>query len=49
MSVKKLERCFKEGYGREMVINNDTVEDRIQNAILTPNDGNLIPHIELTI
>ena len=49
MSVKKLERCFKQGNGREMVIKIDTVEDRIQNAILTPIDGNRIPHIELTI
>ena len=35
MSVKTLERCFNERIDREMSNIVDTVEDRIQNAILT--------------
>ena len=29
MSVKNVERCFNEGYGREMVNIVDTVEERL--------------------
>ena len=49
MDVKTLERCFKERIDRE--INNivDTVEDRIQNAILTVIDNIVAPKIELAI
>ena len=35
MTVKTLERCFNERIDREMSNIVDTVEDRIQNAILT--------------
>ena len=49
MNVKTLERCFNERVDRE--INNivDTVEDRIQNAILTAIDNIVAPKIELAI
>ena len=49
MSVKTLERCFNERIDRE--VNNviDTVEDRIQNAILTAIDYIVAPKIELAI
>ena len=48
-SVKTLERCFNERIDRE--VNNiiDTVEDRIQNAILTSIDNIVAPKIELAI
>ena len=35
VNVKTLERCFKERIDRKMGNIGDTVEDRIQNAILT--------------
>ena len=49
MSVKILERCFNERIDREMSNINDTVEDRIQNAILTAIDNIVAPKIELAI
>ena len=49
MSVKTLERCFNERIDREMSNIIDTVEDRIQNAILTAIDKIVAPKIELAI
>ena len=49
MSVKTLERCFSEKIDREMSNIIDTVEDRIQNAILTAIDNIVAPKIELAI
>ena len=49
MSVKTLERCFNEWIDREMSNIVDTVEDRIQNAILTAIDNIVTPKIELAI
>ena len=49
MSVKTLERCFNERIDREMSNIIDTVEDRIQNAILTAFDNIVAPKIELAI
>ena len=49
MSVKTLERCFNEKIDREMSNIFDTVEDRIQNAILTVIDNIVAPKIELAI
>ena len=49
MSVKTLERCFNERIDREMSNIVDTVEDRIQNAILTAIDNIVTPKIELAI
>ena len=49
MSVKALERCFNERIDREMSNIVDTVEDRIQNAILTANDNIVTPETELAI
>ena len=49
MSVKTLERCFNERIDREMNNIVDTVEDRIQNAILTAIDNSVTPKIELAI
>ena len=49
MSVKTLERCFNERIDREMTNIVDTVEDRIQNAILTAIDDIVAPKIELAI
>ena len=43
MSVKTLERCFNEKIDREMSNNVDTVEDRIQNAILIAIDNIVTP------
>ena len=47
--VKILERCFNERIDREMANIVDTVEDRIQNAILTAIDNIIAPKIELAI
>ena len=47
VSVKSLERCFNEKIDREMSNIIDTVEDRIQNAILTAIDNIVAPKIEL--
>ena len=49
MDVKTLERCFNERIDREMSSIVDTVEDRIQNAILTAIDNIVAPKIELRI
>ena len=49
MSVKTLERCFNERIDREMSNIEDTVEDRIQNAILTAIENIVAPKIELAI
>ena len=49
MNVKTLERCFNERIDREMSNFIDTVEDRIQNAILTAIDSIVAPKIELAI
>ena len=49
MSVKTLERCFNEKIDREMCNIIDTVEDRIQNAILIAIDNIVAPKIELAI
>ena len=49
VNVKTLERCFNERIGREMSNIVDTVEHRIQNAILTAIDNIAVPKIELAI
>ena len=49
MNVKILESCFNERVDREMNNIVDTVEDRIQNAILTAIDNIVAPKIELAI
>ena len=49
MSVKTLERCFNERIDRKMSNIVDTVEDRIQNAILTAIENVVPPKIELAI
>ena len=49
VNVKTLERCFNERIDREMNNIVDTVEDRIQNAILTAIDSILAPRNELAI
>ena len=49
VNVKTLERCFNERIDREMSNIVDTVEDRIQNAVLTAIDNIVAPRIELAI
>ena len=49
MNGKTLERCFNERIDKEMSNIVDTVEDRIQNAILTAIEKNVAPKIELAI
>ena len=49
VSVKTLEKCFNESIDREISINVDTAEDRIQNAILTAFDNIVAPKIEFAI
>ena len=49
LNMKTLERCFNERIDREMSNVVDTVEDRIQNAILTAIDNIVAPKIELAI
>ena len=49
VSVKTLERCFNENIDTEMSKIVDTVEDRIQNAILTAIDNIVTPRIDLAI
>ena len=49
MNVTTLERCFNERIDREMSNFVDTVEDRIQNSILTAIDNIVAPKIELAI
>ena len=49
LDVKTWERCFNERIDREMSNIVDTVEDRIQNAVLTAIDNIVEPKIELAI
>ena len=49
VNVKTLERCFNERIDREMSNIVDTVEDRIQNAILNATDNLVAPKGELGI
>ena len=49
MIVKTLERCVNERIDREMSNIVDTVEDRIQNAILTAIENIVAPKIELAV
>ena len=49
MNVETLEICFNERIDREMSNIVDTVEDKIQNAILTAIDNIVAPKIELAI
>ena len=49
VNVKTLERCFIDSIDKEMSNTVDTVEDRIQNAILTAIDNIVAPKIELAI
>ena len=49
VEVKTLERCFSERVDREMSNIVDTVEERIQNAILTAIDSIVAPKIESSI
>ena len=49
VNVKTLERCFNERIDGEMSNIIDTVEDRIQNAILTAIENIVTPKIELAI
>ena len=49
LSMKNLERCFNERIDREMNNIVDTVEDRIQNAILAAIENIVTPKIELAI
>ena len=49
VDVKTLKRCFIEKIDRGMGIIVDTVEDRIQNTILTAIDSISTPKIESTI
>ena len=49
VNVKTLERCFNERIDREMSHIVDTVEDRIQIAILTTIDSIIAPKIELAV
>ena len=49
LNVKTLERCFNERIDRKMNNIVETVEDRIQNAILTAIDNIFAPKIELAI
>ena len=49
MSVETLKRCFNERIDREMSNIVDTVEDRIQKAILTAIENIVAPKIELAI
>ena len=49
MDVKTLERCFNERIDREMSNIVDTIEGRIQNAILTGIGNIIAPKIELAI
>ena len=49
LNVKTQKRCFNERIDREMSNIVDTVEDRIQNAILTAIENIVAPKIELAI
>ena len=47
MNLNTLEKCFSERMDRELINIVDTVEDRMQNAILTAIDNIVAPKIEL--
>ena len=49
VNAKTLERCFNERIDREVSKIVDTVENRIENAILTAIDSIIAPKIELAI
>ena len=49
LNMKTLERCFNERIDREMNNIVDTIEDRIQNEILTAIDNIVAPKTELAI
>ena len=49
VNVKTLERCFNERIDREMSNIVDTVEDKIQNAVLTAIDNIVAIKIELAV
>ena len=49
LNVKNLERCFYERINREISELVDTVEDRVQNAILTAIDNTVALRVELAI
>ena len=49
INVRTLERCFNKRIDSEMSNIVDTVEDRIQNSILTAIDKIVVPKIELAI
>ena len=49
LNVKTLQRCFNQRIDREMNDIVETVEDKIQNAILTAIDNIVAPKIELAI
>ena len=49
VNVKTLEKCFNERIEREMSNIVDTVENRIQNGILTAIDSIVAPKMELAI
>ena len=49
VNVKTLESCFNERCDRKMNNIVDTVDDRIQNAILTTSGNIVAPKIELAI
>ena len=49
VNLKTLEKCFNEEIDREMSNIVDTVEDRIQNAILTAIENIIAPKIELVV
>ena len=49
LNVRTLERCLNERFDREMNNIVETVEERIQNAILTVIDNIVAPKIELAI
>ena len=49
VNLQTSEKCFNESIGRELVNLVDTVEDTIQNAILTAMDIIIIPRLELAV
>ena len=49
VKLKTLERCFNERIDRDMSIIVDTVEHRIQNAVLTATESIVAPMIELAM
>ena len=49
MDIRTLEKFFTNKIDKEMCKNVDTVEDRIQNAVLTSIDNVITPRIELEV